>query len=155
MIERLPRPDGINSPSMWVDEAIWGHRLYDEQTPWLCLMEFLNVLQSEYNEGRAFQETNYNSLRYFAYSRMYLRNILFNNPQLQIIEKEHSNNKWDKWIEETNKSQGGLGSADFSYLKESIPNFQDFVDIIKFLQTTTIEGENNKRWSSQFIFPYG
>lgn len=158
MIDRLPRPNGIDSPRMWVDEAIWGHRLYDEQTPWLCLMEFLNVLQSEYNEGRAFQEDNYNTLKYIAYSRMYLRNILFNNPQMQIIEKEYENDnnaQWKKWIEEMNDKKGGLDSADFSYLKDRFPNFQDFVDIIKFLQTTTIEGENNKRWSSQFIFPYG
>jgi hypothetical protein len=158
MIERLPRPNGIDSPKMWVDEAIWGHRLYDEQTPWLCIMEFLNVLQSEYKEGRAFQEDNFNSLKYIAFSRMYLRNILFNNPQMQIIEKDYENDnnaQWNKWIEEMNDKKGGLSSADFSYLKNSIPNFQDFVDIIKFLQSTTIEGENNKRWSSQFIFPYG
>ncbi|WP_286230575.1 hypothetical protein [Neobacillus mesonae] len=158
MIDRLPKPNGIDSPRMWVDEAIWGHRLYDEQTPWLCLMEFLNVLQSEYNEGRAFLEENYNTLKYIAYSRMYLRNILFNNPQMQIIEKEYENDnnaQWKKWIEEMNDKKGGLSSADFSYLKDRFPNFQEFVDIIKFLQTTTIEGENNKRWSSQFIFPYG
>jgi hypothetical protein len=158
MIDRLPRPNGIDSPRMWVDEAIWGHRLYDEQTPWLCLMEFLNVLQSEYNEGRAFQEENYNTLKYIAYSRMYLRNILFNNPQMQIIEKEYENDQnaqWKKWIEEMNDKKGGLSSADFTYLRDRFPNFQDFADIIKFLQTTTIEGENNKRWSSQFIFPYG
>lgn len=158
MIDRLPRPNGIDSPRMWVDEAIWGHRLYDEQTPWLCLMEFLNVLHSEYQEERAFQEDNYNSLVYIAHSRMYLRNILFNNPQMQIIEKEFGNDnnaKWKKWIEEMNDKKGGISSGDFSYLKDRFPNFQDFVDITQFLQTTTIEGENNKRWSSQFIFPYG
>ena len=49
----LPKPtnldegQGIRGPDMWVDEAIWGHRLYDEQTPWLALLEFLNVLRSE------------------------------------------------------------------------------------------------------------
>lgn len=157
MIERLPRPNNIES-TMWIDEAIWGHRLYDEQTPWLCMMEFLNVLQSQYKDGKAFQETTYNSLRYTAHSRMYLRNILFNNPQMKIIENDHfidNNAQWKKWIDEMNKNKGGINSGDFSYLKECIPNFQDFVDVIKFLQTTTIEGENNKRWSSQFIFPYG
>ena len=46
----LPRPrrfDDEHGPTMWVDEAIWGHRLHDEQTPWLAFLEFLNVLQSE------------------------------------------------------------------------------------------------------------
>lgn len=158
MIERLPRPNSIESPSMWVDEAIWGHRLYDEQTPWLCLMEFLNVLCSQYKEGKAFEEESYNSLVYITHSRMYLRNILFNNPQMQVIEREHYNDnaaQWKTWIEEMNKNPGGITSGDFSYLKEVIPKFKDFVDIIKFLQDTTIEGENNKRWTSQFIFPYG
>ncbi|WML44342.1 hypothetical protein [Neobacillus sp. PS3-40] len=158
MMERLARPNGIDSPRMWVDEAIWGHRLYDEQTPWLCMMEFLNVLQSEYKDGRAFQEISYNTLRYAAHSRMYLRNILFNNPQMQIIENDFSNDnnaQWRKWIEVMNENRGGMTSADFSYLKKCIPDFKDFVDIVKFLQSTTIEGENNKRWSSQFIFPYG
>jgi hypothetical protein len=157
MIERLPRPKRIDS-SMWVDEAIWGHRLYDEQTPWLCIMEFLNVLQSEFKEGRAFQEDNFNSLRYTAYPRMYLRNILFNNPQMELIEKNfHNDNnaQWNKWIDEMNKNSGGLNVVDFAYLKKRFTYFQDFVEIINFLRSTTIEGENNKRWSSQFIFPYG
>lgn len=154
MIEKLPRPNRIDS-SMWVDEAIWGHRLYDEQTPWLCIMEFLNVLQSEYKRGRAFHEEKFNSLRYNTYPRMYLRNILFNNPRMEIIEKSYQNDKWNMWIEEMNQNPGGMKIVDYTYLKDRFANFQDFIEIVKFLRSTTIEGENNKRWSSQFIFPYG
>ena len=29
--------------SMFVDELIWGHRFYDEQTAEMTLLEFLNV----------------------------------------------------------------------------------------------------------------
>jgi hypothetical protein len=40
----LPPPESMEqSSSMWVDEAIWGHRLYDEQLPWFVFLEFLNV----------------------------------------------------------------------------------------------------------------
>ena len=67
----LPKPtnldegQGIRGPDMWVDEAIWGHRLYDEQTPWLAFLEFLNVLHSEDVNGRALQEPNgHNTLEY-------------------------------------------------------------------------------------------
>lgn len=153
-MNKLPRPNRIDS-SMWVDEAIWGHRLYDEQTPWLCFMEFLNVLQSQYAEGRAFKEEGYNSLQYTAYPRMHLRNILFNNPKMKVIDKSYQNNQWSKWIEEMNKNSGGMKVAEYSYLKQRFANFNDFVEIVNFLRSTTIEGENNKRWSSQFIFPYG
>ncbi|WP_310199217.1 hypothetical protein [Neobacillus niacini] len=156
-MEKLPRPKKMDS-SMWVDEAIWGHRLYDEQTPWLCIMEFLNVLQSENQNGRAFKEGNFNTLRYTTYPRMYLRNILFNNPQMELIEKNFRNDnhsQWNKWIDEMNKNSGGMNVVDYSYLKKRFTSFQDFVEIINFLRSSTIEGENNKRWSSQFIFPYG
>ena len=38
----LPRPperEDKTGPQFWIDEAIWGHRLHDEQTPWLTLLE--------------------------------------------------------------------------------------------------------------------
>jgi hypothetical protein len=53
----LPPPDTFDqSSSMWVDEAIWGHRLYDEQSPWMVLLEFLNVFNYELTKGRAFAD---------------------------------------------------------------------------------------------------
>ncbi|UPK44726.1 hypothetical protein [Paenibacillus pabuli] len=154
---RLPRPTKIDA-DMWVDEAIWGHRLYDEQTPWLCFMEFLNVIQAELEEGRAFVETEPNKLAYSPKSRLYLRNILFNNPQLTLISSKYrydDKEAWLQWYDVMGKGQAGIVNADFLYLEKRFANFGDFASVIQFLRETTIEGENNKRWSSQFIFPYG
>ena len=42
----LPRPpdrEDKTGPQFWIDEAIWGHRLHDEQTPWFTLLEFLGA----------------------------------------------------------------------------------------------------------------
>ncbi|MEH7778125.1 hypothetical protein V7400_18875, partial [Bacillus altitudinis] len=64
MISTLPRNSFYRKLDFWVDEAIWGHRLYDEQTPWLCFMEFLGVLSAEYQKGTAFVEKTFNSLSY-------------------------------------------------------------------------------------------
>ncbi|MDF9843745.1 MULTISPECIES: hypothetical protein [unclassified Paenibacillus] len=157
MRERLPRPTKHDA-DMWVDEAIWGHRLYDEQTPWLCFIEFLNVLQSEHDAGRGFIELEANKLAYSPKARLYLRNILFNNPQLSLIANRYKHDPkeaWVQWYEVMNKSQAGLINADFSYLEKRFSKFEDFAEVVHFLRETTIEGENNKRWSSQFIFPYG
>lgn len=157
MNNRLPRPTKIDS-DMWVDEAIWGHRLYDEQTPWLCFMEFLNVLQAELDAGRAFIEVEPNKLAYLPKSRLYLRNILFNNPQLSLIASRYKyddKEAWSQWYEVMGKGQAGIINADFTYLEKRFPKFEDFALVVQFLRETTIEGENNKRWSSQFIFPYG
>src|SRR5258708_5768870 len=101
-LQPLPPPDSFDqSSSMWVDEAIWGHRLYDEQLPWMVLLEFLNVFQWELGEGRAFAEPKgLNTLQYKAAHRLYLRNILFNNPHLAEIRLTfpHDTNRWDEWF---------------------------------------------------------
>lgn len=156
MRDRLPRPKKIE-PDMWVDEAIWGHRLYDEQTPWLCFMEFLNVLNSEMEADSAFVELIPNSLSYSPQSRLYLRNILFNNPQMAVIEKQHRNDnltQWERW-KESMENSAGIPNPDYTYLEERFPLFEDFKEVVDFLRSSTVEGENNKRWSSQFVFPFG
>lgn len=159
LVQKLPRPSKlIEKLDLWVDEAIWGHRLHDEQTPWLCLMEFLNVVQAEKEAGRALIENEPNSLAYVPEHRLYLRNILFNNPKIIMIMNQYTDNnmRWENWVRIMEDDCGGIDDApDFSYLKERFGEFDNFVSIIEFLNQSTIEGENNKRWSSQFLFPYG
>ena len=64
MIEILSRPQYVEQSqlNMWVDESIWGHRLYDEQTPWLCILEMLCIAQSEVSKGRGFVEAKEKAL---------------------------------------------------------------------------------------------
>ena len=85
LLQPLLPPDTFEqSSSMWVDEAIWGHRLYDEQLPWMVLLEFLNIFYYEIEKSRAFEEPNgLNMLKYKAAHRLYLRNILFITHILQ------------------------------------------------------------------------
>lgn len=159
MVEVLPRPQHVEQSqlNMWVDESIWGHRLYDEQTPWLCILEMLCITQSEVSNSRAFVENKLNDLRYEIYPRLYLRNILFNNPHIEAIATEYldDNERWQMWINAIASNVGGLPSPDFSYLKSRFASFKDFAEIVKFLQFSAIEGDSNKRWSSKFVFPYG
>jgi hypothetical protein len=159
MLEILPRPQQIEHTqlNMWVDESIWGHRLYDEQTPWLCILEMLCIAQSEAIKGQAFVESEPNKLQYTTYHRLYLRNILFNNPHIEAISSEYLDDaeRWNMWIKAIVSNIGGLDSPDFSYLKKRFESFKDFADVVKFLQSNAIEGDSNKRWSSKFTFPYG
>jgi hypothetical protein len=157
MIEILPRPLKVE-PEIWVDESIWGHRLYDEQTPWLCILEMLCIAQSEAKKSQAFVENQFNELKYEIYPRLYLRNILFNNPHIEAIANEEAcddNERWQMWTEKISNNVGGLTSPCFGYLKSRFGSFKHFSDIIKFLQSSAIEGDSNKRWSSKFVFPYG
>lgn len=158
--QTLPRPVGHedrNGPELWVDEAIWGHRLHDEQTPWLTVLEFLCVLQAEHSQGRTLKETTVNGLSYRPQTQLYLRNLIFNNPHLATTLSANLNDTaaWQDWQARMNSSAGGISSPDFSYLQEQFPSFADFAAVVRFLQNSAIEGSSNKRWSSKFVFPFG
>lgn len=159
-MEVLPRPisrdDSPGGPELWVDEAIWGHRLHDEQTPWLILLEFLSVFLSEFRNKRALSETEMNTLAYTPQQQIRLRNILFNNPHIEAILAAGLNesDQWNEWLTRMNEGAGGLESPDFSYLRSRFDSFQDFASIVTFLRSSAIEGGSNKRWSSKFVFPF-
>ncbi|GLV54356.1 hypothetical protein KDH_12040 [Dictyobacter sp. S3.2.2.5] len=160
----ITSPNTSNNKSidvdMLVDEEIWGHRIYNEQTPWLCFLEFLGVLyaiQQDPNQ-QAFVEAEPNTLSYLPQYRLYLRNILFNNPRLVAVVKETTNEegRWQRWFSYMKDSGAGLSEQpDFHYLQQRFEKFTDFVKVIDFLRGTAIEGDSNKRWSSKFVFPYG
>lgn len=159
-MEVLPRPphfEDRNGPTIWVDEAIWGHRLHDEQSPWLTFLEFLNVLLAEQVAGRALQEGDLNSLSYKPQTQLRLRNLVFNNPHIMTVLAEDRPDElaWSTWLDMMAQTAGGLDSADFSYLRERFETFRDFAAVIRFLQGSAIEGDSNKRWSSKFVFPFG
>ena len=157
-MNRLEPKNKNPDPSMWVDEAIWGHRLYDEQTPWFIYLEFMNVYSYVRAQGTIFQETDYNTLSYVPAHRLYLRNILFNYPltKMEQICKKTSGEEqqWNSWIKEMEETQQGLVNPDFSYLKDHFETFAEFVEVIKVLHSTSLEMTSNKRWTSKFVFPY-
>ena len=154
----LPPPDSFDqSSSMWVDEAIWGHRLYDEQFPWMVFLEFLNVFYHEADRGRAFTEpAGLNTLKYRAAHRLYLRNILFNNPHLAQVRQTNPNdtNRWDEWLKRM-KAATGIAHAQFDYLRKHFHSFDDFCETVALIRSTSLEVNSNKRWTSKFVFPYG
>jgi hypothetical protein len=155
MIKRLPRPAAhkreVFDGAFWVDEQIWGHRLYDEQTPWLTVLEFLSVFLSQPAlTGRA-------DLKYTPQRQLRLRNIVFNNPYFAEVIREPpltDSEAWSSWAELMDRG-AALSDESFIGLRDSIPRFPDFVRVVEYLRRTSIEGNSNKRWSSKFVFPFG
>ena len=154
--QRLPAIENPD-PSMWIDEAIWGHRYHDEQNPWLIFLEFLNVYVHENKKGRAFEETEgFNTLKYRPARRLYLRNLLFNNPNITRIAQQSVAEPylWNAWGKEM-KSAQGINDPRFDYLQSRFQGFRDFAEIVSLFRSTSLELNTNKRWSSKFVFPYG
>jgi hypothetical protein len=146
---------------MWLEEKYWGHRLWDAQSPWLTFLEFLCVGASAYRAGHLFDfdRSQYPS-EYYAFGRVHLRNILFNNEQqIGRIADSHGDSAtaWSKWLAWIDGNARGLDASqrNFGYLRERFESFHDFATLVKALRSCVVESESNKRWSSRFIFPFG
>ena len=88
---------------MWLEEAHYGHRLWDQQSPWLVFLEFLCVANSAHQAGTMFdfEHSKYSAFEFTAYGRIHLRNILFNNEQLlSRMAKTAGDNAsaWKRWL---------------------------------------------------------
>ncbi len=152
-----PRPNEHPDNILWIDEQIWGHRLWDSQSSWLLFLEALNLAEACFREGRLLDEQGvFYPLRYQPYKRMHLRNILFNNERLSEIAHRtpDSETAWAKWLEWMLDNAKGVQS-DFSYLKNRFHSFNEFVSLVGMLKRSAVESDTNRRWSSRFVFPFG
>lgn len=158
--QRQPRSGEI-SEDFWVEERYWGHRLWDQQSPWLLFLEFLTVAEHAHRNGELFvtAKAQY-PFSYSPYLRLHLRNILFNGEQklAELAERvPDSATAWREWLAWMRDQARGLApdERDFSYLTKRFSSFQHFAQLIRALRSCVVESDVNKRWSSRFIFPFG
>lgn len=158
-IIQLPPPPASyhDDNAMWLDEQIWGHRLW-EQDPWLLFLEFLSVAEARHESGQLFTADDPPfPFKFRPAQHPYLRNLLFNNEKLLEIADRHPDDAtaWDKWLKWMEENAKMVADRDFSYLKKRFRSFRQLVKVIEMLRTATIESSINKRWSSRFLFPFG
>lgn len=142
----------------WIDERIWGHRIWDNQTPWLIFLEFVGIAESAHREGSLLDEKGtYYPFLFRPHQRILLRNILYNNHILPIILDRYPDNSraWKEWIKWMEENARGVAKRDFSYIANRFSGFREFARLIFMLRTSTVESETNRRWSSRFLFPFG
>lgn len=156
---RVPPPHpGDHNVTLWLDEQIWGHRLWDAQTPWLLFLEFLNVADGARRAGALLEGAGGDAAMTFRpYRRMFLRNILFNNDKIAEIDDRlrDSGQAWDAWLSWMEEQAQAVDSRNFSYLRAHFHSFHDFAALVAMLRSSAVEGESNKRWTSRFVFPFG
>ncbi|MBC6606953.1 hypothetical protein H8B13_09000 [Hymenobacter sp. BT188] len=143
--------------SLWLDEQIWGHRIYP-QAPWLLFLECLTVAEYFHRRNSLLNEQGrFYPLVFRPFRRMYLRNILWNNDIIKSMEDERldSNSSWVKWLDWMQEHAQNLTENNFSYLKSRFERFSDFAFLVGMLRDASVEGESNKRWTSRFLFPFG
>jgi len=145
---------------LWVDEQIWGHRLHDEQGPWLTMLEFLTVLHHHSEAPLEGHREVEGPLRYRPQRQLRLRNILFNNPHfLEVLVDPNlpSEEAWRLWTTRMAHKPLGVaeGEAHYEDLQQAFPDFADFVKVVEYLRRTAVEGLGGKRWTTRFVYPFG
>ncbi|WP_442154841.1 hypothetical protein [Rhizobium leguminosarum] len=136
---------------------MFGHRLWARQTPWLLFLEFLNVADAFLRDGpdALFSPSDPTEMRpYKMRYRMGLRHVLFDNDELLRVSQLGGGDeaRWEAWLA-TMEGRGVPGG--FDYLRQSFPQFNHFSELVSLVKQTKLEADNNRRWSSQFIFPFG
>lgn len=157
----IPPPSGLHPNvehkiTLWLDEQIWGHRLWDSQSPWLIFLEFLNVAEACHRKGKLLADGAHYPLQYRPHTRMFLRNILFNSDDVMRIAEEQRDSRraWDTWLSRVQESALGV-HRDFGYLQSRFHSYADFAQTVRLLRGAVVERQSNKRWSSRFVFPFG
>jgi hypothetical protein len=150
-------PNRDHGIELWLDEQIWGHRLWDSQSPWLIFLEFLNVAEACQRRGNLLADEPPYPLIYHPRRRMHLRNILFFSDEVEQIAEKHSDSRraWEEWLRQIQDAPAGIPQPDFSYLVDRFYSFKDFAEVVSLLRGTAVERHSNKRWTSRFIFPFG
>lgn len=144
----------------WVVESIWGHRL-ETQPPPAMLLEFLGMAEGMHRQGKLLEHTTPGgNHEYTAYQSLQLRNILFNNPRMEEIQRDSQGNDseaWTKWLNTmTNGASTGLRlKPDFAYLRKRFDRFDDLVAVVKLLRRIVMSSGTDSKWTTQFLFPIG
>ena len=100
----------VKSPSpstdLWLEQRIWGHRFHNDQTPWLLLLETLNVI-SAFDEDRnadgIFPDLGENpeNRSYKMHPRSNLRHLLFRDRAIDEIANSRTMadpSQWAAWF---------------------------------------------------------
>ena len=129
---------------IWVDEAIWGHRIrVNSAIGNFQFMEFMSVVESIYrNDHSALFDPiePEKGLTYKPRRNILLRNILFNNSALNRAEsylKDKTNEElWSDWIDDFQKSYEPSGLyPNLSFLQERYIDVWVQILIIDYMRT--------------------
>ena len=150
-------PNRDHGISPWIDEQIWGHRLWDAQSPWLVFLEFLTVADARYREGALLSDGSSYPLTFKPEQRLYLRHILFNSDDVMRVAEQQpdSGTAWEAWLAKVAERAQAVPVRDLSYLRERFHTFHEFARVVNLLRGAVVEQQSNKRWSSRYLFPFG
>jgi hypothetical protein len=152
----------LNQITLWCEYPIWGLLLYDDQSPWLSLLETLHVCYSRVRDGKPILpgpatdpegRPMHEWLQYDVPLAPALRNLLFSDQHIDEIAASAQDNEsmWRGWSREL----GPQPDIDVAHLRQAFPHFQDLASAVALLRSSQVDGNNNRRPTSRHLLPLG
>lgn len=160
---------GTNTIRHWIDIALWGLHLYDDQSPWMALLECLHILHHRQHSGHdaLFQppviglddRIKHEQVRYEVPLNFHLRHFLFRDRETAAVSAEHDSDvdiQWKKLFERTSSWKDSDGARlDVSYLRDSFADVSSLAHALDLLRSAEIDPLSGKRWTSRHLLPLG
>ncbi len=147
---KIPSFLGTDSVDIWLEEQVWGHRFFNDQTPWLVLLEAIGLMafraQDQNGGKQVFTEAGdeHENLRYELKEARQLRRILFSDRQIDEIADQHAVSDvvlWKRWF----GTHGAAGETDFGYLQSRFVRFSSFRNAVTLLRGSEVEPHRKRR----------
>ncbi len=160
----LPVPDKLDAENnQWIEEAIYGHRFYNDQTPWFAYLELLHVCEhrrSDRNHQNLFvgrTEHRHEIFDYALPAREELRRLLFLDERLdELASKPMINERQARkeWLEEL-AAQDGRDADGYAYLEQRFSSLHDIHTAVELVRGAEIDQHRSRRYTSRHLVPFG
>lgn len=152
----------LNQITLWCEYPIWGLLLYDDQSPWLSILETIHICFARERDAKTIfpgPESDgagnpvHEWIQYNVPLSESLRHLLFSDQFLDDIAASGNDNAtmWATWEREAAASN----QLDIAYLRKAFPHFQDLANAVALLRSSQIDGNNNRRPTSRHLLPLG
>jgi len=159
----LQVPDSLNlsGVKLWCEYGIWGLLFYDDQSPWLTLIECLHICFDRQRRGLSIfghdgdgAPAAHEVVRYGTPLNHALRHLLFRDRDILPIADSQFDDAgmWKEWLDRLERDRILL---DFRYLRDRFKSFRDFAHAVELLRSAEIESHTAKRWTSRHLLPLG
>ncbi|MFC7737577.1 hypothetical protein ACFQX4_17415 [Roseomonas sp. GCM10028921] len=159
---RVPETQNLSSVKLWCEYAIWGLLFYDDQSPWLTVVEALHICFHRKVQGEAVftaassaTSMEHETVTYRLRLNNELRHMIFRDREvIRIANGQSADEKarWQTWLDTVSRDYAGL---ELGYLQDEFETFGEMARSVELLRTAEIEAQSAKRWTSRHILPLG
>lgn len=159
---KVPEAQNLSRVKLWCEYAIWGLLFYDDQSPWLTVVEALHICfhrkrqkKPVFTLQRREDPPAHEAITYSSRLNRELRHMLFRDREVVRIANGQSiddKTRWQAWLETVARDYDGL---DLGYLKQEFGTFGEMARSVELLRTAEIEAQSEKRWTSRHVLPLG